>query len=84
MGTNTNAETGGIGALRRSAGLTQQDLAQRAACSIGMVRMLEAGAVPRQSEVLPRVIAVLNDNAPAGNRREVPASAVVATDYAAP
>lgn len=72
--TAANAESGGIGALRRSAGLTQQDLAERAACSIGMVRMLEAGAVPRQSEVLPRVIAVLNDGAPAGNGRDATTS----------
>jgi len=62
---------GGIGDLRRSAGLSQQELASRAACSIGMVRMLEAGAVPRRSSVLPRVVAVLTKVEPAGNGLEV-------------
>jgi len=69
--------SGGIGDLRRSAGLSQQELANRAACSIGMVRMLEAGAVPRRSSVLPRVVAALNDVEPAGNRLEVTTSAGV-------
>ena len=53
--------SGGIGDLRRSAGLSQQELANRAACSIGMVRMIEAGAVPKRSSVLPRVIAALDN-----------------------
>ena len=81
MSTSANP-SGGIGDLRRSAGLSQQELANRAACSIGMVRMLEAGAVPRRSSVLPRVVAALNDVEPAGNRLDVPASDVTASGHA--
>lgn len=61
MATNASADIGDIGTLRRAIGLTQQALAHRAACSIGMVRMLEAGAMPHRSQVLPRVIAALTD-----------------------
>lgn len=46
--------------LRRdAAGLSQQKLAQLADCSIQMVRLLEQGLRPAQSDVLLRVEQVL-------------------------
>jgi transcriptional regulator with XRE-family HTH domain len=46
---------------RIAARLTQQQLAQRARCSIAFVQMLEGGFRPTQSEVLPRIVAVLDE-----------------------
>jgi len=60
--TTVNAAPATIGDLRRRAGLTQAQLAQRAACSITFIGQLEAGVFPRRSEVVPRVIAVLNED----------------------
>lgn len=45
--------------LRREAGVSQQELAARAGCSVAYVRMIEGGWRPAQSDVLPRILAVL-------------------------
>lgn len=50
--------------MRRAAGLSQQQLAARADCSIGMVRLVESGYRPEPSAVLERIIAVLHDERP--------------------
>jgi len=61
-------------ARRRAVGLTQTRLAGLAQCSRATVAMIEGGYLPRRSEVIPRIEAVLadaalNNEAPAGNRR---------------
>lgn len=75
---------------RDALGLSRQQIAQLANCSIGSVAVLEADDAPTRSKVLTRILAVLdrlesgeivlNDYAPAGNRREVSTS----TDAAGP
>ena len=45
--------------LRRAQGLSQQDLARLAACSVGYVRLLERGFEPSESRVMPRLLAAL-------------------------
>ncbi|MCB8970367.1 MAG: helix-turn-helix domain-containing protein [Solirubrobacterales bacterium] len=47
-------------AARRSAGLTQQDLAHKANCSLAYVRLLEGGYRPAKSAALTRIVAVLS------------------------
>src|SRR4051812_40580259 len=56
-------------AERRAAGLSQQRLAERAGCSISMIRLLEAGYSPEASDVLERVATALSfpDERPDGN-----------------
>jgi ribosome-binding protein aMBF1 (putative translation factor) len=44
---------------RTLAGLSQQTLAEKAACSLSMVRLLEQGLEPMRSDVLPRIEAIL-------------------------
>jgi transcriptional regulator with XRE-family HTH domain len=52
---------------RRAAGLTQQQVAMLAACSMSYVRLLEGGFMPAHaSDVLPRVMTVLTTSSPAG------------------
>jgi transcriptional regulator with XRE-family HTH domain len=64
--------------LRRAAGLTQVELAHAARCSIATVALFEAGYAPERSTVLPRIIAVLNDErgrmTTAPNTREAPST----------
>lgn len=55
--------------LRRAAGLSQQQVATRAGCSIAAVALYERGYTPERSDVLPRIVRVLNDDAPADNGR---------------
>lgn len=57
--------------LRRAAGLTQRQLAQRADCSLSWIANAEGGYVPRDGAVLHRVLDVLNDE-----RRPAEAAAV--------
>ena len=57
--TLAKVQTSDLRARRIAAGLSQQALATEARCSIGMVRQLEAGAVPRHSAVLGRVLQAL-------------------------
>jgi transcriptional regulator with XRE-family HTH domain len=65
VNANANSEVGGLRKLRLTAGLTQQQLAQRAQCSIAIVRLLESGYRPGRSGVLPRLVAILeNDTTP--------------------
>jgi transcriptional regulator with XRE-family HTH domain len=60
-------EGGDLRQLRRAAGLSQQELAERTHCSIAIVRLLESGYQPKHSDVLPRLVAVLeSDTAPMG------------------
>lgn len=40
---------------RLAAGMTRQQLAHRAGCSLAMLQMLEQGYRPARSQVLPRV-----------------------------
>ncbi len=70
---NGTTDPGGtIRAGRRRKGLTQDALADRAGCSVDYVRLLERGYVPRYSDVLPRVLAVLADpGSPLATRRLV-------------
>jgi transcriptional regulator with XRE-family HTH domain len=56
------AKTNGGGDLRTrrlAAGLTRQQLAERAGCSMSTVGLLEGGWTPRHSDVLARLDAVL-------------------------
>lgn len=55
-----SASAPALRAARISAGLSQQALAERAGCSISMVQFLERGLTPKSSEVLTRILAVLN------------------------
>jgi len=64
---NLTEQSGSIRELRASVGISQELLARRADCSTAMVRLLESGYVPAHSEVLPRVLAILNDERPAAN-----------------
>jgi transcriptional regulator with XRE-family HTH domain len=61
MNANASREPSGTSLKDRRAdsGLSQQALAERAGCSIGMVRLLEQGLQPSQSEVLARIETVL-------------------------
>jgi transcriptional regulator with XRE-family HTH domain len=70
MTTKANAGNSGLGEQRRAVGISQQELARRAGCSISIVGLLERGYRPSQSDVLERVLAVLNANEPAGNQLE--------------
>lgn len=58
---STLATAPDLKALRRAAGLSQQRVAERAGCSLSMIRILESGYVPEHSDVLPRVLAALID-----------------------
>jgi len=46
-------------AARKKAGLTRADVAALAGCSMTYLQNLEAGVIPRRSEVLPRVCEAL-------------------------
>lgn len=67
MGVNATPGIGPLRASRRAAGLSQQRLAELAGCSLTMIRVLESGYEPQNSDVMPRVAQVLNDAGPAGN-----------------
>lgn len=60
MSANATSDTGvHLRADRLAAGLSQQQLAMQADCSISMLRLLEGGYVPASSEVLDRLRAAL-------------------------
>lgn len=61
-------EGDGLRQLRRAAGLSQQELAERAHCSIAIVRLLEGGYQPKHSDVLPRLVAILESKSASGGR----------------
>jgi transcriptional regulator with XRE-family HTH domain len=80
----TDADVAGtIRSRRRAAALTQRQLAAAAGCSLTWLANIEAGCIPRQSEVLEHIEAALNaaehertteptnDSAPAGDRGAV-------------
>jgi transcriptional regulator with XRE-family HTH domain len=56
---NGTAAGGSIRLARREAGLTQEQLAARADCSVDYIRLLERGYAPRFSDVVPRVLVAL-------------------------
>lgn len=57
---NSSAASDDIRALRRAAGLTQQETAARAGCSVAAIALFESGYRPTRSDVLPRVLAALD------------------------
>ena len=64
---NGNGDRGGIRLRRTALGLSQEALARRAGCSTSMVKLLESGYQPSASDVLPRIVSILNDNGSAAN-----------------
>lgn len=60
-GADGTAAPGSIRAARRSADLTQEQLAERAGCSVNYIQLLERGYQPRYSDVLPRLLGVLEE-----------------------
>lgn len=69
-----------VAARRRSLGISQARLATLAGCSRTSVALIEGGYLAQRSAVLPRILAVLNDDDPAGNRVEVQTEGVTAPD----
>lgn len=66
--TTTPAQPDEIRAARLDRGMSQAALAGLAKCSVAFVGNLEAGYIPKRSDVLPRILAVLhNDVETAGN-----------------
>lgn len=62
METNVNPDTaGGLRERRLAAGLTQQQLAYLANCSLTHLQLLERGYSPTHSEVRTRVLAALRE-----------------------
>jgi transcriptional regulator with XRE-family HTH domain len=59
MGVNATSDSGALRQLRRTAGLTQQQVAFKADCSLSYIRLLEQGFLPEHSDVLPRVLRAL-------------------------
>lgn len=82
--TTTPTPTGELRERRERIGLARLALAARAGCSLTTLANIEAGIVPRRSEVLPRILEALdraegeatvglhNDHAPAGGERVEP------------
>lgn len=72
MASTTTTRSGSIGRLRRELGLRQVDLARLSGCSLSYIGQLEAGFVPQRSEVIQRVLDVLDqahhDESAATNR----------------
>jgi len=63
MSTNANPpDCADLRARRLERGLSQQELAHRAACSVSYVALLEKGFTPASSSVLRRIAAVLEDD----------------------
>src|SRR5947208_506412 len=59
--TTTAGESEAIRARRVSVGLTQRQLAVRAAVSLTTVANIEAGLIPGRSEAIGRILAALHD-----------------------
>lgn len=64
MSVDTSVRGGDLRAQRRRAGLSQQELAQLAGCSLSYVALLEKGYRPAGSTVLPGIVAILNRETP--------------------
>jgi transcriptional regulator with XRE-family HTH domain len=54
-----NDQSPQLGELRRAAGLSQQQLAERAKCSLSTVALFERGYTPKRSATLVRLLDVL-------------------------
>jgi transcriptional regulator with XRE-family HTH domain len=79
MSSDNGTRRGGlIRETRRALHLSQEALARRANCSTVYIRLIESGYAPGHSDVLPRILAALDDaerdqivpetnEAPAGN-----------------
>lgn len=65
---NTSDGGGGLRERRKTAGLSQLEVAQLAGCSPAMVGLLDRGYRPHRSAVLERVEAVLNADARPGQK----------------
>ena len=62
MASTTESITGAdLRAMRHAANKTRQQVAGEARCSLSMLGILEGGYIPERSDVLPRVLAALND-----------------------
>lgn len=61
MTSKASDRAGGLRERREAAGLTQQALAAEARCSLAIVALYEAGYRPATSVVLPRLLAVLDE-----------------------
>lgn len=59
--TTPAAEAAAIRTRRLSLGLTQRQLAARAACSLTWVANIEAGCVPNRSDAIERIYAALDE-----------------------
>jgi predicted transcriptional regulator len=58
--TSTYTQQGGsIQSRRRELGLSRQELASRAGCSMSYLALIEGGFMPHESSVLPRVLSAL-------------------------
>jgi transcriptional regulator with XRE-family HTH domain len=86
MTSNGNDETGGaLRTRRQAAGLTQQQLAELAHCSVSIVGLLERGLRPGHSDVLLRIEHVLNTSeSPAGKPSSRDNSGVEAAGHVVP
>jgi transcriptional regulator with XRE-family HTH domain len=67
--------------LRAAAGLSQQQVAELAKCSVTSVAQLERGLRPKRSEVAGRIVAVL---APVNDNGVPPQDAAVKTEPLGP
>ena len=62
VSANDTGQGDGVRDLRRAAGLSQQQLAGLADCSVSMVRLVESGYRPDgRSAVLERIVGALNE-----------------------
>lgn len=66
---NGNPAIGQLRGLRKAANLSQEALAREAGCSTASVKLFENGYAPNRSEVLPRILRVLNDHDPGDKSR---------------
>lgn len=67
MAINDSATGGAIRDRRKAQGLSQEALAREANCSLSMLRLLEGGYRPGESDVLERLEMILtNDVRPDG------------------
>lgn len=71
---NVSPQPGALRELRHRNGLSQQQLATIAGCSMSYVKLLEAGYTPSTGDVLPRIMRTLNDYEPAASGLVVKAS----------
>ena len=72
MPINATGTPGHLRELRRAQGLSQQDVARLADCSVSYVRLLERGFEPSESRVVPRLLTALAGEADSLNN-EAPA-----------